>query len=178
MFRRVNKERVCCPVVFYEEIIVVSKLKNFSNWHRNRPKTQNFQTFKVFKQFLSNIWQTLWIWMLKSGNQERICSPLGFSEELSDVFKWKISHIGTENDKKPKFFQFSKIYAIIVLKFQQSSSIGMLKTVTKVWICGPVLFYEDIIAVFKMKKSQIFTEIDKKPKIFKLPMFLCSFCQT
>ena len=46
--------------------------------------------------------------MLKSDNKERICFPVGFSEELFEVFKLKISQIGTEIDKKTKVFQLSK----------------------------------------------------------------------
>ena len=53
----------------------------------------------------------------------------------------------------------------------------MLTMVIKVRICCPIVFYEGIIAVFKLKKSQIGTELDKKHKIFKLSKFLCSFCQ-
>ena len=44
-----------CPVGFSEEIIAVFKLKNIPKWHRNRQKIQNFQTFKVFMQFSSNL---------------------------------------------------------------------------------------------------------------------------
>ena len=33
MLKTVNKVRICCAVVFYEEIIAVFMLKNFSNWH-------------------------------------------------------------------------------------------------------------------------------------------------
>ena len=55
--------------------------------------------------------------------------------------------------------------------------IGMLKTVIKVRICCAVVFCEEIIAVFKLKFSQIGTKIDKKPETFNLSKFLCSFCQ-
>ena len=49
---------------------------------------------------------------------------------------------------------------------------GMLKTVIKVRICCPVVSYEEITVVFKLKKSQIGTEIDKKPKILQFLKFL------
>ena len=65
----------------------------------------------------------------------------------------------------------------LLSNIRQTSRIGMLKTVIEVKTCCAVVFYEEIIAVFKLKKSQIGTEIDKKPKIFKLSKFLCSFCQ-
>ena len=32
--KRVNKEQVCCPVDFSEELIAVFKLKKNSNWNR------------------------------------------------------------------------------------------------------------------------------------------------
>ena len=45
--------------------------------------------------------------MLESGNKERFCSPVGFSEEFP---KLKISQIGTENDKKnPKLSNFQSV---------------------------------------------------------------------
>ena len=62
----------------------------------------------------------------------------------------------------------------LLSKFRQTSWIGMLKTVIKVRMCCPIVFYEEIITDFKFKKFQIGTEIDK---IFKLPKILGSFCQ-
>ena len=52
--------------------------------------------------------------MLKSGNKEKVCSPLGFSEELIEVFKLKISQIGPKMTKNPKLSTFQSFYAIIV----------------------------------------------------------------
>ena len=43
----------------------------------------------------------------------------------------------------------------------------MLKTVNKEQIFCAVVFYEEIIAVFMLKISQIGTEIDKKTQIFQ-----------
>ena len=51
--------------------------------------------------------------------------------------------------------------------FWQTSLIGMLKTVIKVRICCAVVFYEEKIAIFKLKNFQIGTEIDKKTQSFK-----------
>ena len=53
----------------------------------------------------------------------------------------------------------------------------MLETVIKVKICCAMVFYEEIIAVFRFENSQIGNEIDKKPKTFKLSKILRSFCQ-
>ena len=53
----------------------------------------------------------------------------------------------------------------------------MLKTVIKVRIGCAVVFYEEKFAVFMLEISQIGTELDKKPKISELLMFLCNFCQ-
>ena len=55
----------------------------------------------------------------------------------------------------------------LLSKFRQTSLIGLLKMVIKGRICCALVFYEEIIAVFKFKKSQIETENDKKPKIFQ-----------
>ena len=62
-------------------------------------------------------------------------------------------------------------------KFRHTSWIGMFKTVIKVRSWCPVVFYEEIIAVFELKKSQIGTEIDKKPKNFQFSKFLCNIGQ-
>ena len=71
MLKRGNKESVCSPVGFSEELIEVSKLKSISNWPRNKQKAQNFTVFKVFMQFLSNFRQTSWIGMLKKCHQSK-----------------------------------------------------------------------------------------------------------
>ena len=53
----------------------------------------------------------------------------------------------------------------------------MLKRVNKERVCCLVFFSEAIMAVFKLKISQIGTEFDKKnPKFAKLKV-LCNFCQ-
>ena len=45
--------------------------------------------------------------MLKSGNQERICSAVGFSEELIEVFKLKkYLKVEPKMTKNPKFSNF------------------------------------------------------------------------
>ena len=88
MLKRVNKERVCCPVVFYEEIIAVFKKKNISNWHRNRQKTQNFHFQSFYAVFVKFI-QTSWNKMFKTLNVAGIRCPVGFLEELIAVFKLK-----------------------------------------------------------------------------------------
>ena len=53
----------------------------------------------------------------------------------------------------------------------------MSKRVNKERICCLVGFYEEIIAVFLRKISQIDTQNEEKPKIFKFSLFLCCFCQ-
>ena len=65
----------------------------------------------------------------------------------------------------------------LLSKFRQTSRIGMLKTGIEVRVCCAVVFYEEVSAVFKLKFSQIGTEIDKEPEIFNLSKNLCSFCQ-
>ena len=47
----------------------------------------------------------------------RLCCPVGCSEELTAVLKLKNSQIGTEIDKKPKIFQFSKFSCICCQNF-------------------------------------------------------------
>ena len=52
---------------------------------------------------------------VKSGNQERICSPVGFSEELVEVFDFKKDlKLEPRMTKKLKFSSFQSFYAIFV----------------------------------------------------------------
>ena len=51
----------------------------------------------------------------------------------------------------------------------------MLKTVIEVRVCCAVVFYEKLIVVFKLKFSQIGTEIDKNPKILSFQFFCAAF---
>ena len=54
MLKRVNKERVRCPVVFYEEMIAVFMLKSISKWPRNRQKKPKFSRFQSFYAIFVN----------------------------------------------------------------------------------------------------------------------------
>ena len=114
-------------------------------------------------------------WNVKNGQQGTSLLPVGFSEELIAVFKMKKNRKLPPNlTKNPKFSSFQSFYAIFVkfsIDFVDWND-GMLKTVIKVRICCPVVSYEEITVVFKLKKSQIGTEIDKKPKILQFLKFL------
>ena len=50
----------------------------------------------------------------------------------------------------------------------------MLKTFIKVAVCYPVVFKDEIVSVFRLKMSQLDTEIDKNLKILQFSV-LCSF---
>ena len=65
----------------------------------------------------------------------------------------------------------------LLSKFRKTSRIRMLRTVIKVRICCEVVFYEELIAVFKLKKSQIGNEIDKDPKFSTFRRFFAVFFQ-
>ena len=59
--------------------------------------------------------------------------------------------------------------------FRWTSWIRMLKMLNMALICCPVVFFQKIIAVFYMKKSQKDTENDKSTKIFQFSKILCIF---
>ena len=42
--------------------------------------------------------------------------PVGFSEKIIAVFSMNKSHVGTENDKEPKFFPLSKFLCSLFQK--------------------------------------------------------------
>ena len=50
----------------------------------------------------------------------------------------------------------------------------MLKTFIKVAVCYPVVFEDEIVSVFRVKMSQVDTEIDKNLKFYIFES-LCSF---
>ena len=62
----------------------------------------------------------------------------------------KMSQIETENTKKPKIFNFSK-FMDLLLKFRQTSWIGMFYRVIKEKVGCPVVFNEAIISMFRME---------------------------
>ena len=49
--------------------------------------------------------------------------------------------------------------------------------VNKEQVCCPVDFFEELIAVFKLKKTRIGTEFDKKPIISQFSKILCNCCR-
>ena len=79
-----------------------------------------------------------------------------------------------ENDKKHKIFQFSKFLCFFVKVWKDFVDWNVLK-INKVRFGRPVVFYEEINAMFSMKRSQIDIENDKT-KSFQFSKFLCLFC--
>ena len=71
--------------------------------------------------------------------------------------------------KNPQLSTFQS-FMHFLLKFRQSSWIGMFYNVNKDQICCQVVFNEKIFPMFRMKMSQIDTENDKNSKIEKLQM--------
>ena len=67
--------------------------------------------------------------------------------------------------KNPKFSGFRSFYAFL-LTFRQTSWIGMFQRVDEERVGCPVVFYVEMIAMIRMKKSQIDTENDKNPENF------------
>ena len=88
----------------------------------------------------------------------------------------KKSQIDTEIDKNPKSFQIQRFYAIFPRNFQRTLWIGTLNKVNKERICCPVGFFEDFIAVFWVKMSQIETKNAKKLKVFPFSKCFSIFC--
>ena len=66
MLKTFIKTRTCCPIVFHEEIIAVSQIKNLEL----TPKmTQKIANFKVSMHFLLKFRQTSWIGTFKRVNK-------------------------------------------------------------------------------------------------------------
>ena len=74
----------------------------------NDKKNQRFPIFQDFMHFFK--FSTDFVdWNIEKGQQEKLCCPVDFSEELIAFLKMKIIQIDTENDKKINVFRFSKI---------------------------------------------------------------------
>ena len=108
--KRVNNKRLCCPVGFAENVFAFFEKKVVQIDTENNKKKQNFLIFQRFYAIFRTFRQTLWIASLKRVNKEKMCCPIGYSEELSAFFKMKMFQIDKENDKKNRIFQFSKIF--------------------------------------------------------------------
>ena len=91
MLKTVVRGRICCAIIFYEELIAVFKLKKKLELEPNLTKTNNFPVFKNFMQLLSKFRQTSRIEMLKTVVRVRICCAVVFYEEIIAVFKLKKS---------------------------------------------------------------------------------------
>ena len=90
-------------------------------------------------------------WNVKRDNQERVCCPVGFSEDVIAVFKMKNISEKQRSRQKTQNFQTFKVFMHFLSKFRQTSRIEMFETVIKLGIRCPEGFYEEIIAVFEMK---------------------------
>ena len=71
-----------------------------------------------------------------------MCCPVGFFEDYNAVFHWKYLKF-TPKMTNLDFPNFQKFYAfLLVLKFRQTSCIGMFLRVNKEKVRCPVVFYE------------------------------------
>ena len=70
-WNRSKKKKMCCPVGFSEEFVVVFLLKK-SQIDTKMTKTQNFPNFKVFMHFLLEFQQTSWIGMFQRVNRGKL----------------------------------------------------------------------------------------------------------
>ena len=87
-----------------------------------------------------------------------------------------MSQIDTEIDKKHKIFQFSKqSFMHFLLKFHRLHGVECFKGSTMKKLVRPVVFNEEITAMFCLKMSQIDTENDKNPKSFQFSKISCIF---
>ena len=111
--------------------------------------------------------------MMKTLNMALVRCAVGFSEEIIAVFQIKKSQIDTENDNS-RGFQFSKFLRIFGRIFNRLRGLDCFKGSTRKQ-CSVVVF-EEFIAFFRKKMSQIYTENDNS-KVFLFSKILCIFIQ-
>ena len=73
---------------------------------------QKFPNSKILCSFSPKLSSDFVDWNTEKNQQERMCCPVGFSEDFIAVFLMKMSRIKTKNAKKPKVFSFSKCLCI------------------------------------------------------------------
>ena len=88
------------------------------------------------------------------------------------------SQFDSENVKNPKTFHFSKVFYAFFAKFWTDFINCNVETGQQGKnFFHAVVFYEEIIAMFRMKMYQSDTENDKKPKNFHFSKFIRIFVQ-
>ena len=128
--------------------------------------------FCLFPQFLTDFVN----WNFEKGQQgEKLLSSRVFLRDCSflseNVSNWH------QKLQKTRNFPIFKIFMHFLLKVRQTSWIGMFWSVNKEWVCCQIVFYEERIAMFWMKMSQIDTENDKNPRIYQVSKILCILSQ-
>ena len=81
---------------------------------------------------------------------------------------------GIQKREKTQNFPIFKLFMHFLLKFRQTSSIGMFQEVNEKKVDCPLVF-EEFIAFLEMKLSQSDTRNDKYPKIFNFQRFRAFF---
>ena len=148
--KRVNKDGICCSVGFSGKFYAVFRWKCLKLTPK-MTKNSKFFNFQRFHAFFPNFRQTLWIGTLKRVNKDGICCSVGFSGKFYAVFRWKCLKLTpkmTKNSKLLKFQIFSHFLFVSIDLVDRNVLNGGC----------PVVFYEEIFAMFWMKMSQIDTQ--------------------
>ena len=127
------------------------------------PKFSNFQRFYAFFPKFSTHFVDCPIW--KASTKEGMCCPVGFFEKFIAVFFVNTTQIDTEN------FQIFKVFMQSLLKFRQTSLIRIFWKVNKETFDCPVVFIEEIIAMFRMKCLKLTTKMTKIPEFINFQSF-------
>ena len=84
---------------------------------------------------------------VKRVNIEKMFCPVGFFEEFITVFYVTMSQIETENNEKPKIFQFSKFSCILRHILDRLRGLECPKGSTLKEMVRPIVFNEEVIAM-------------------------------
>ena len=108
-------------------------------------------------------------------NKERFCCPVGFCEEFIAVFKLKrYMKLSTNLTANSKFSKFHSFYAIDV-KILTDFADWTVENGHQRRICCALAFYEEIIAVFKLKNFKLKPKMTKNPKFSNFQSFYAVF---
>ena len=155
------------PVGFLIELIAGFKMKNISNWHRNRQKSQNFTIIKIFLKILSPIWQTSLTGMLKTFPKVRICSPVVFYGEIIAVLYMKNVSNWHHNWQKTQNFPFSKLFIHFCQTFDRLRESECWNGQQRKSMLSSMLQWKDKCSFLNWETSEIDIEKDRISKYFR-----------
>ena len=138
------------------------RFENVLNCQRKWQKPKSFK-FSKFLSIFVKVSTVFLDWNVLQCQQKTNCCPVDFNEEIVAKFEWKCFKLTPKMTKNLKFPNFQRFYPFFVEVSTAFLDWTVLKNQKETTRC-PVVFNEEIVAMFWLKMSQIDTEINKISK--------------